>query len=55
MRTLQRFLLVALLTGLVVGCKSKSQTGSEEVTPAQRMSQKIEQVKQAPEPPQLRP
>jgi hypothetical protein len=54
MRFLRRFLLAALLTGLVTGCQKKSQPVGVEETPPEHLARKIKQAQERPEGPQLR-
>jgi hypothetical protein len=54
MRTLQRFLLVALLTGLVMGCQSKNKPVGGENTPLGSAG-KFKKAQEAPQGPPLSP
>jgi hypothetical protein len=56
MLSLRRFLLAALLLGLVSGCqpKTKQPVGSAR-TPAEHVANKIKKMQEAPEGPKLRP
>ena len=55
MLTIRRLLLAALLMGLVLGCKAKSQPVGAEETPEEHMAKKRKLMQEAPEGPQLRP
>ena len=55
MLTLRRLLLAALLMGLMIGCKAKSQPVGAGETPEEHMKNKIKQQQDAPEGPKLRP
>jgi hypothetical protein len=55
MRSLRRFLLVALLTGLVLGCAKKPQPVGVEATPPEHLARKVKPMQEEPEGPQLRP
>jgi hypothetical protein len=55
MHTLQRFLLVTLLTGLVMGCQPKIQREGVEETPEEHMKRKVKEAQEQPEGPQLHP
>jgi hypothetical protein len=55
MRTLQRFLLVALLTALLVGCQPTPSPVSSVETSTKPWARKIKQQQDAPEGPKLRP
>jgi hypothetical protein len=50
-----RFLLAALLTGLVVGCQTKPAPVGSVDTPAEHRAKKIKQMQEMPEGPQLHP
>jgi hypothetical protein len=52
MRALRRFLLTSLLTGLVIGCQSKSPPGRSEDTPppADTRPSAVTRPSRAPEP-----
>jgi hypothetical protein len=53
MLTRRRFLLAALLTGLVIGCKAKNQPVDAEETPEEHRAKKIKALQEEPEGPQL--
>jgi hypothetical protein len=60
MLSLRRFVLAALLTGLVLGCQSKARpVSSANKTPdevaKERREQKLKMMQEAPEGPKLRP
>jgi hypothetical protein len=60
MRLLRRFVLAALLTGLVLGCQSKTTpAGPTARTPEEvakeNMARKLKKAQEAPEGPKLRP
>jgi hypothetical protein len=55
MLKLRRLLLAALLMGLAIGCKVKSQPVGAEETPEEHLSNKIKVLQKAPEGPQLVP
>jgi hypothetical protein len=55
MLTLRRLLLAALLMGLVIGCKAKSQPPAAGETPAEHTAKKIEEQRKAQEDPKLLP
>jgi hypothetical protein len=60
MRSLRRFVIAALLTGLVVGCRSKTTpVSSPGKTPdevaREHMAKKLKKAQEAPEGPKFRP
>jgi hypothetical protein len=60
MRSLRRFVLAALLTGLVVGCQSKTTPAgsagkTKEEVAKERMAEKLKKAQEQPEGPKLRP
>jgi hypothetical protein len=55
MLSLRRFLLAALLTGLVLGCKPKFQPVGVEETPEKHLERKFKLGQEEPEGPQFRP
>jgi hypothetical protein len=54
MLTLRRLLLAALLMGLAIGCKAKSQPPDPGETPEEHLKNKFKEQQDAPEGPPLR-
>ena len=54
MLTIRRFALLALLTGLVAGCQSKTKSAGGSSTPEEHMAKKIKMANDAPQGPKLR-
>jgi hypothetical protein len=55
MLSLRRFLLAALLIGLVSGCQPKTKPVGSAHTPAEHMAKKLKNMQEPPERPKLRP
>ena len=56
MLSLRRILFASLLTGLVFGCKPKSEpVRPEDAKPATALEKKLKQAQEQPEGPRLRP
>jgi hypothetical protein len=54
MLALRRFAILALLTGLLAGCKAKSKPAEAPVTAEEHKAKKFKMVNDAPQGPKLR-